>query len=295
MITATTAPSGNVGRHVVHNLVRAGVKPRVLGHRPESLEPTLAGHVDLRVLDLADEGTLVAALSDVDALFVTVPAVVSSDPLADYERFGISIANAVTRSGVARVVLQSSVGAELRHGVGEIDGLARVEELLDDTDAWVLHLRCGFFYSNLALQVDQMRAGEVPVVLPTNQPMPWVAPADIAQVATSWLLRTDWSGRHVQGVHGPHDLSWDEALAIVSQATGHDVKALRVSDDDMRAGLGDVGMSENQVEAILGMSSGMRDNFVPEQKRDATTTTTTTLEAWSYDNLRPLLVPMPTD
>lgn len=219
----------------------------------------------------------------------------SSDPLADYERFGVSIANAMARSGVTRVVLQSSVGAELRHGAGEIDGLARVEELLDDTDASVVHLRCGFFYSNLTLQVDQLRIGEVPVVLPTGQPMAWVAPADIAQVATSWLLRTDWSGRHVQGVHGPQDLSWDNALAIVTQATGHTVRALRVSDDDMRAGLGNVGMSEKQVEAILGMSTGMRDGFVPEQKRDATTTTPTTLAAWSYDVLSPILAPIHKD
>lgn len=289
MDIATTAPSGNVGRHVVHNLVRAGIRPRVLGHRPESLDPVLGDHVDLRIVDLADQAAVADAVSGTEALFLTVPAVMSEDPLADYERFGISVAEAVSGSGVARVVLQSSVGAELRHGAGEIDGLARVEELLDDTDASVLHLRCGFFYSNLLLQVDQVRAGEVPVVLPTDQPMAWVAPADIAQVATSWLLRTEWTGRHVQAVHGPEDLSWDDALEAVARATGHAVRAVRVSDDDMRAALTDAGMSPKQTEAILGMSTGLRDDFAPEQPRDATTTTPTTLAAWSYDALRPAL------
>lgn len=168
MNIATTAPSGNVGRHVVRDLVRAGVRPRVLGHRPESIDPTLGGHVDLRVVDLANQAAVQDAVREVEALFVTVASVMSEDPLADYERFGVSIADAVARSDVARVVLQSSVGAELRHGTGEIDGLARVEELLDDTDASVLHLRCGFFFSNLVLQIDQVRAGEVSVVLPTE-------------------------------------------------------------------------------------------------------------------------------
>lgn len=93
----------------------------------------------------------------------------------------------------------------------------------------------------------------------------------------------------MQGVHGPQDLSWDDALAIVTRATGHAVRALRVGDDDMRAGLSSVGLNELQVEAILGMSTGMRDGFVPEQQRDATTTTNTTLAAWSHDILRPLL------
>lgn len=289
MEIATTAPSGNVGRYVGHDLVRAGVRPRVLAHRPESLDPALRDHVDLRVVDLADHMALEEALRGADALFVTVPSEISQDPLADYERYGTSIAAGVMRSGVARVVLQSSVGAELRHGAGDIDGLARVEELLDGTDASVLHLRCGFFFSNLLMQIDEVRSGAVSVVLPTDQPMAWVAPADIAQVATSWLLRTDWSDRHVQAVHGPEDLSWDAALAVVTQATGHVVRARRVTDDDMRAALASAGMSAKQVEAILGMSTGLRDGFVPEQPRDATTTTTTTLAAWGHDVLRPLL------
>ncbi len=37
------------------------------------------------------------------------------------------------------------------------------------------------------------------------------------------------------------------------------------------------------------MSTVMRDGFVPEQTRNATTTTPTTLAAWSYEVLRPLL------
>ncbi|MBA3293812.1 MAG: hypothetical protein H0T40_08770 [Geodermatophilaceae bacterium] len=57
----------------------------------------------------------------------------------------------------------------------------------------------------------------------------------------------------------------------------------------MRATLASAGMSAKQAEAILGMSTGLRDDFVPEQARDASTTTTTTLAAWSYDVLRPLL------
>ena len=286
---ATTAPSGNVGRHVVHDLVRAGLRPRALAHRPDSVDPALREHVDTRVVDLADDEAVEGAVRGAEALFVTVPAVLSDDPVAEYARFGAAVAGAVSRAGVARVVLQSSVGAELRHGAGEIDGLARVEEQLDATGAAVLHLRCGFFATNLLLQFDDLLAGEVAVVLPTDQPMPWVAPADVARVAVSWLLRADWSGRRVQAVHGPADLSWDDALAVVSDVTGHSVRARRVADADVRGALAGAGMSARQVEAVLGMSTFQRDGFVPEQARDATTTTPTTLAAWSAEVLRPLL------
>lgn len=289
MVIATTAPSGNVGRHVVHHLVRAGVRPRVLAHRSESVDPALREHVLTHVVDLGDRSALGAALSDVEALYVTVPSATSPDPLADYERFGSSLVHGIRSAGVSRVVLQSSVGAELRRGVGEIDGLARVEELLDAAGVSVVHLRCGFFYTNLIMRVDDLRAGEVAVALPTDHAMPWVAPSDIAEVAASWLLRPAWSGRHVQGVHGPRDLSWDDAMAIVTEATGHHVEAREVGDDVFAAALADAGLSARQVEAVLGMSTGLRDGFVPEQPRDAVTTTGSTLEAWSYDVLRPAL------
>jgi hypothetical protein len=57
----------------------------------------------------------------------------------------------------------------------------------------------------------------------------------------------------------------------------------------MRAILAGTGMGAGLVEAVMGMSTGLRDGFVPEQQRDITTTTQTTLASWAYDVLRPLL------
>ena len=132
------------------------------------------------------------------------------------------------------MVFQSSVGAEKRHGAGEIDGLAQTEAGLDRTGVDVTHLRCGYFFTNLELQLDAVRAGTLPVILPLDQPLAWVAPRDIAEVAVTRLLSPSWSGRSVQGVHGPADLTWTEAAAIVSAATGFTVRVERVADDAMR-------------------------------------------------------------
>ncbi len=128
------------------------------------------------------------------------------------------MARAVRENGIARTVFQSSVGAEKRNGVGEIDGLAGTEVALDATGAAVTHLRCGFFFTNLELQLDAIRTGMIPVILPLDRPLPWVAPRDIAEVAVTRLLSTQWSGRSVQGVHGPADLTWPRAAEVVSAA-----------------------------------------------------------------------------
>jgi uncharacterized protein YbjT (DUF2867 family) len=83
---------------------------------------------------------------------------------------------------------------------------------LDGTGADVCHLRCGFFFLNLELQLDALRASVVPVILPVDRPMAWVAPRDIAEAAVARLLSDGWSGRHVQGGHGPEDPSWPKRL-----------------------------------------------------------------------------------
>jgi uncharacterized protein YbjT (DUF2867 family) len=294
MEIAITAPSGNVGRFLVGHLVRAGVRPRLLSRHPEQPRATWGDLVDARQVDLRDAAAVTEATRGVDALFLVVPPGEADDPVAAYAEVGEIVDAAVAENRVPRTVLQSSVGAELREGAGEIDGLARVEEALDQVVAKhaglaVTHLRCGYFFSNLLFELDAIRSGTVTVLLPTDEPFPWVAPADIAAVAASRLLRADWSGRRVQAVHGPQDLSWDDALAMVGNVLGRTVTARRVGDDAMRATLASAGMSRAQVEAIMGMSTGLREGFVAEQPRTPVTTTDTTLGAWAWAELRPAL------
>jgi uncharacterized protein YbjT (DUF2867 family) len=286
---AVSTPTGNVGREVTRLLVRAGIRPRALVRDPGRLDRDVREHVDAVTVDLGDLDAVVEATKGVDALFWVDPPTFAADPVAEYARVGANAAHAVTANGIARTVFQSSVGAEKRGGAGEIDGLARTEELLDATGASVTHLRCGFFFTNLLFDLDAIRAGAIPVIRPLDQPMSWVAPRDIAETAVLRLLSTDWSGRHVQAVHGPADLAWTEVAEIVSDATGHPVRVERISDDEMRAALSGSGMPAGQVDAVMGMSTGLRDDFAPEQPRDVTTTTPTTLAAWAYDTLRPLL------
>lgn len=289
MRIAVSTPTGNVGSHVVAMLLRAGLRPSVLIRDPARLDPATAERVDAVAVDQNDGDAVVAATAGADALFWVDPPTMADDPIAHYARVGANAASAITANSITRTVFQSSVGAEKRYGAGEIDGLARTEELLNDTGASVLHLRCGFFFTNLLLQLDAIRAGVIPLTLPVDQPMPWVAPRDIAEVAVHRLLSGDWSGQQVQAVHGPENLSWEQAAAIITQATGHRLRAEQVPDEQMRRILSDAGMNHAAVEAVMGMSTGLRDNFTPEQPRDLSTTTPTTLASWAYDVLRPLL------
>lgn len=284
-----TTPTGHVGSRVVRLLLQAGVRPTLLLRDPDKLDPDTRERVDLVQGDQEEADSVLRATQGADRLFWVDPPTLDEDPVAGHARLGANAARAVEENGIAHTVFLSSVGAEKRHGVGEIDGLARTEQALDATGAHVLHLRCGHFFTNLLMESDSLREGVLATPWPLDQAMPWVDPRDIGDVAAARLLAGNWSGSQVQAVHGPEDLSFARVAQILSRALGRQVRAERISDDRMRAALGAVGLSTGQIEGLVGMSAGLREDFTPEQERDVLTTTPTTLAAWAHAHLRPAL------
>jgi uncharacterized protein YbjT (DUF2867 family) len=291
---AITTPTGHVGSHVVRMLCQAGVHPRLLLRNPGRLDAEVRDQVELAIGDQRDAGYVAEATRDAEAVFWVHPDDWSlPDPDADAERTGEGLAAAMRQNRIARVVFLSSIGAEKRHGAGFIDGLARIEQRLDaareETGTALLHLRCGYFMTNLLGELDGLRAGRLTTTRPLDDPMPWVEPRDIATVASLRLLAGDWTGRQVQAVHGPADLTWTEAAAALSTATGVPITAQQITDDEQRAALRAAGMSEVAVEGIIGMGIGKREGFIPEQSRTVLTTTPGSLASWAITHLRPTM------
>ncbi len=280
MRIAVTTPNGNVGHHLTRMLVRSGIRPLLLTRHPEQISPELIPYVDVARADSQNADEVVDATRGVDAIYWVDPSVMSEDPLADYARATEALVRAVAENGIGRVVFQSSIGAEKRHGAGEIDGLAATEVALDGLDTDVTHLRCGYFFTNLLLDVESLKSGRLQTVLPIDAPMAWVAPRDIAEVAALTLLNREWTGHRVQAVHGPEDLSWSQVAGILTRELGRDVNVERVADDEMLQQYLDAGMPGAMADAVLGMSTGLRDDFAPEQERSVVTSTPTTLRAW---------------
>lgn len=280
MRIAVTTPNGNVGHHLTRMLVRSGIRPLLLTRHPEQISPELIPYVDVARADSQNADEVVDATRGVNAIYWVDPSVMSEDPLADYARATDALVRVVAENGIGRVVFQSSVGAEKRHGAGEIDGLAATEVALDGLEADVTHLRCGYFFTNLLLDVESLKSGRLQTVLPIDVPMAWVAPRDIAEVAALTLLNRERTGHRVQAVHGPEDLSWSQVAGILTQELGRDVTVERIADEEMRQQYVDAGMPGAMADAVLGMSTGLRDDFAPEQERSVATTTPTTLRAW---------------
>ncbi|WP_282948848.1 NAD(P)H-binding protein [Cellulomonas endometrii] len=286
MRVVVSTPSGRVGSRVATLLVQAGERPVLLARDPGRLDPALREAADVVPVDLTDADAVVAATAGADAIHWVSPSVPADDPVEAYAGLGAVVARAVRENGIGRVVHQSSVGAEARHGVGEIDGLGRVEELLDATGASVTHLRCGYFFTNLLFDVAGLLRGTLTTTFPLDRRLAWVDPRDVGDVAAARLLSTAWSGRHTQGVHGPEDLSFAEAASVLADALGRPVRAVRITDAEAAAPLRELGLTDAQVDGMVGMLRGLRD-LTPQDGRSVRTTTPTTLAAWARTVLRP--------
>ena len=117
--------------------------PAALGPEPQERPRAVRDHADVVEADSTDPDQVRAATRGVDAIYWVDPSVMSPDPLANYALATQALVEAATANAIGRVVFQSSVGAEKRHGAGEIDGLAGTEVALDALDGDVTHLRCG--------------------------------------------------------------------------------------------------------------------------------------------------------
>ncbi|GAB2603368.1 NmrA family NAD(P)-binding protein [Pseudactinotalea suaedae] len=285
MTTGVMAPKGNVGAHVLRLLIQAGERPRALLRDPGTLDSEVSELVETATCDVGDPQSVIDATAGLSALYWVSPTAMDRDPVAAHREVAEHLSAAVQRNGIERVVFQSSGGAEKRQGVGEIDGLAAIEVALDACGASVTHLRCGYFFTNLLMDAEGIRSGALSTAMDPDRPLPWVAPADVAAVAASRLLGGSWTGRHVQGVHGPEDLSFRDVASVLAEVLGHDVTVNQVSDDDVRTQLASLGMGQDSVEAIVGMTAGIRDDYTPEQPRSYVTTTPTTLRSWASAHL----------
>ncbi|OLL78117.1 hypothetical protein Ae168Ps1_0523 [Pseudonocardia sp. Ae168_Ps1] len=294
MRIVVTTPTGNVGSRVLRLLVQAGVRPVALARDPARLPPDLAGFVEVAQADQTDRDAVLRATAGADRLYwVNPPGPPGSDPMEQHAVCAEVVAAAVRENGIGGTVFQSSGGAERRHGTGDIDGLSATEEALDATGAPVLHLRCGYFTTNLLMSAAEIADGTLSTPWPLDHPLPWVDPRDIGDVAAVRLLGPAWTGRSVQGVHGPEDLCFAQAADVLSGVLGHPVRPVHLPDAGFRAMLAAAGLSAPEVDAVAGMAAGLTDGVAPEPPRDATTTTPTSLRSWAAEHLRGAVAPGP--
>ncbi len=289
MRIAVNTPNGTIGRPLTRRLLEAGADVTLISRQPAKVADFAARGARVIEGSVDDPGAVAAALEGADALFWLSPPAYRPDANAWLQRTAEAAAAEVKKKGVGRVVVISSVGAHTGPGTGPVGALLAVENALRAAAPDVVVLRPGYFMENLLRDVETIaRDGAFYSPTPTAKRVPQVATADVAARAAAFLLDQSWAGHRVVGVHGPVDLSYREAAAILSDELGRPIRHVEISVEQMRQSMLSAGLPDfvaaTYAEFFEAIRAGRMDAAEP---RTHETTTPTTLREFARTVLGP--------
>lgn len=229
--------SGNVGRNLTQELVRSGEQVRAATRDPSRVEAR-EGVEPVR-FDYADAGTFAPALEGADRVFVLGP------PAPSPHEVMIPFVEAAT-SGGRKVVLMTAMGTEF----DDNGSLRQVELAVERSGAPFVFLRPNWFMDNFHTSwLEPIRqAGVIP--LPAADARSSLIDArDIAASAAA-ALRTDRFDGRAFTLTGPEALTYSEAAATLSDASGREIRYVAVDDPSFIKSLVDAGVPSDLAQYL---------------------------------------------
>lgn len=284
--------SGNTGHVVAKTLLARKQKVRVVGRTAANLQSLAAEGAEVFVGDLTNAAALSQAFHKADAAYVMIPPNPSSNEYRAYQnRVSDAISTAAINAGVKNIVSLSSFGADKESGTGPVAGLYELEQKLNQIDgANVLHLRAGYFMENTLPQVGAIRMlGTAVGPLRPDLKLPLIATSDIGAAAAAALLQLTFRGKQTQELQGQRDLDYTEVATIIGKAIGKpNLGYIHAPDDQIRAAMVQMGMSENFVGLMLEMCAALNAGHMQTlEPRTAKNTTPTKFETFVADKFVP--------
>jgi uncharacterized protein YbjT (DUF2867 family) len=122
-----------------------------------------------------------------------------------------------------------------------------------------------------------------------NLKLPMIATRDIGAAAANALLRLAFQGKQTQELQGQRDLDYTEAAAIIGKAIGKpDLGYIQAPDDQIRAAMVQMGMSDNFAGLILEMAGALNTGHMRAlEPRTASNTTPTKFETFVAESFVP--------
>jgi uncharacterized protein YbjT (DUF2867 family) len=227
-VILVTGATGNVGRHVVSQLLRTGVAVRALARNPDSAG--LPDGVEVVRGDLSAPDTLDTCLNGVDTVFLLWPGLT-----ADFAPAALDVISNHAR----RLVFLSSLGVrdDLEQQPDPINALhADVEHAIEQSGLEWTFLRPGGFATNTLWWAPQIRTDGVVRWAYGACARALIHERDIAAVAVR-TLTSDGHGGAKHLLTGPRSLTQVEQIRTISEVLGRPLRFEEISPEAMRSQL----------------------------------------------------------
>jgi uncharacterized protein YbjT (DUF2867 family) len=241
-----------IGAALIRELLDRGQQVRVL---TRAGEPAAAGPDGAEAVtgDLADEGSLVAAMTGADQVFLL------SSPHSDAVRWHRNAIDAARRTDVQLLVRSSILGADRDSPAAEfISAHTDCDRYLAKSGLPYVIVRPNLFLQNIPESTIPSVDGSGTFYADAGQArISMVDTRDVGAVAAVVLTEPGHAGAGYD-VTGPEALSYDDVAAKLTEAMGRRISYADVPDDAVRQALLGAGLTPWFAGALIGLYQDYR-------------------------------------
>lgn len=252
---------GNITKPIALNLIKAGHQVSLISSNEESIPRIEAIGATPLVGNVADLEFLTRAFNEADVIYLMIPPKWTVENWSEYlKTVSNNYVAAITANGIKKVVVLSSIGAHMKHGAGPVDGLAYLEDKINELeDVSAVYLRPSYFYYNIYSMIPLIKnAGIMGSAQPAAHKMVLTDTADIADVATEVLLSPDFTGKTVRYI-ASDEQTWADITKAISEAIGKpNLPWVEFTDEQSLDGMLKAGLNPSIAEGYTAMGNALR-------------------------------------
>ena len=262
--------AGNTGSVVTGTLLAHGKSVTVLVRDDRKAERWREKGVQVATASLDDAKALTAAFAGAEGAYLLIPPNPTAPDVLEYSaRISDALAKAVQSSGIAHVLLLSSIGAQHAHGTGPIRSLHHAESAIGAAAKNLTVLRAPFFLQNWASSIDAVRnQGVLHNFLTPERKIPMAANADIGESAAAGLTNPT-RGRRLVELGGPEDYSPRDIVQVFTNVLGKPVRLETHPLDAVIPTFTAIGFSQDMARLYREMLEGINSGHVAYEGKDA--------------------------
>ena len=255
-----TGSIGNIGKPLAKQLIASGHEVTIVSSSEDRKKEITAMGATAAIGTVSDQAFLVQAFAGADAVYsMTPPNMGGQNVVINTSEAGKTLAAAVQQSGVKRVVMLSSIGAELASGTGPIAGIHPIEQYFNELEGVaVTILRAGYFYTNFYNDVPLIKGmGIIGSNFSGDTILPLAHPRDIANAIATELTITNAKSKDLQYVISDYRSAADVAKAIGTAIGKPELPWIEFTDEQLLEGMVQAGLPAEIAALYVGMGNAL--------------------------------------
>lgn len=246
--------AGHVGSEVTNALRKAGQDVLAVVHSSEKAAMVRAVGVEPAIVDVGDDAALRAVFQRGRRAFLLNPP---GDPQADSNeqelRTARSISQALVGSGLEKVVVASTYGAQPGDAIGDLSTLHDFEQGVQASGIPAAINRGAYYFTNLDMLLDPARSGILPTAFPADFVLPMVAPADLGKAAAE-RLASGLDDVGIRDVEGPARYNFADVADVLARLLGRPVEVATTERSQWEESFRQLGFSAPSARAFARMT-----------------------------------------